>query len=90
MRSFFKSAVRLVCGMALAGLAAPAAAQVSITALGTPVSENFDTLASSGTSSTVPTGLGVQRSRFEREHDLYRRHRSRHGGHLQLRRSRQR
>ncbi len=34
----------------------PSAAQVGIPALGTPVSENFDTLASTGTSSAVPSG----------------------------------
>ncbi len=33
-----------------------AAAQVSITNVGTPYTENFSTLASSGTSSTLPTG----------------------------------
>lgn len=43
---------------ALIALAAalPARAQVSITTQGAPVTENFDTLASTGTSSTVPPG----------------------------------
>ena len=36
--------------------APPLAAQVSIPALGTPVTENFDALAASGTSSAVPAG----------------------------------
>jgi uncharacterized protein len=36
--------------------AMPAAAQVSVTALGSPVGEDFDTLASSGTSSALPPG----------------------------------
>ncbi len=42
--------------LALAALTWPAGAQVSIPALGTPVTENFDTLASAGTSSSVPAG----------------------------------
>jgi len=36
--------------------ATPGWAQVSITTLGTPVTENFDTLANTGTSSLMPTG----------------------------------
>ncbi len=36
--------------------AVPASAQVSIPATNTPVSESFDTLATSGTSSALPTG----------------------------------
>jgi hypothetical protein len=40
----------------LGSTAVPASAQVSLPALGVPVSENFDTLASSGTSSAVPAG----------------------------------
>lgn len=48
-----------LCGLLAAVLfACPAAlwAQVSITALSTPVSENFDSLANTGTSSVLPTG----------------------------------
>ncbi len=40
----------------LAFAAAPARAQVSITSFGTALPENFNTLASSGTSSVVPAG----------------------------------
>lgn len=44
-------------GAALALLAAsPARAQVSIPGFGTPVTENFDTLANTGTSSLMPAG----------------------------------
>ncbi|HLA78868.1 MAG TPA: endonuclease/exonuclease/phosphatase family protein [Vicinamibacteria bacterium] len=43
-------------GAFLCLLAGPALAQVSITSLGTPVTENFDTLANTGTSSALPTG----------------------------------
>ncbi len=50
-----RSLTALALGAALA-LTLPASAQVSIPALGTPVSENFDSLASAGTSSAVPTG----------------------------------
>ena len=45
--------VVLLCALAAA---ASASAQVSITTLGSASTENFDTLASAGTSSTVPTG----------------------------------
>ncbi len=44
-----------VCSLALVA-ALPAAAQVSIPAVNVPVAQDFDTLATSGTSSTVPTG----------------------------------
>ena len=37
-------------------LATPASAQVSLTTAGTPYTQDFNSLASSGTSSTVPTG----------------------------------
>ncbi len=54
----FLRLVRLVpLGATLVFFAAsPALAQVSITTLGTPVTENFDTLANTGTSSAMPTG----------------------------------
>jgi predicted extracellular nuclease len=45
----------LVGALATIG-AQPALAQVSLTTLGTPYTQNFDTLASSATGSTVPTG----------------------------------
>lgn len=45
------AAVRMI---ALLVLSAPALAQVDLT--GTPVSQNFDTLANTGTSGTLPTG----------------------------------
>jgi hypothetical protein len=41
---------------ALAGLVSPASAQLGIPSFGVPVTEDFNTLASSGTSSTLPTG----------------------------------
>jgi hypothetical protein len=40
----------------LAALAAPAGAQLGIPSFGVPVTENFNTLANSGTSSVLPTG----------------------------------
>lgn len=52
---FPRSLSALVAAICLVG--APLAhAQVSLTAVGTPVVQNFDGLAASGTSSTVPTG----------------------------------
>ena len=45
----------LVAALVVCLVAASVAhAQVSVPATGTPVTENFDTLASAGTSSTVP------------------------------------
>jgi predicted extracellular nuclease len=43
-------------------LTGAAHAQISITALNTPVTQNFDTLASAGTSSTVPAGWAFAES----------------------------
>ena len=43
-------------GLLLLALAGPARAQVSIPALDSPVSQDFNTLAMTGTSSTLPTG----------------------------------
>lgn len=52
---FLRSLCALVAGFCLAG--APSAfAQVSLTTVGTPVLQDFNTLAATGTSSTVPTG----------------------------------
>ena len=46
--------IALLLGVMLA--AGPAAGQVSIPTLGVPLTENFDTLANTGTSSSTPTG----------------------------------
>jgi predicted extracellular nuclease len=55
--------VRLIPLVAVLALAAgPALAQVGIPSLGTPVTENFDTLASSGTSSVMPPGWAFSES----------------------------
>ncbi len=43
----------------LALVSLPAAAQVSIPSAGSPVTQNFDTLANTGTSSTLPTGWAL-------------------------------
>jgi hypothetical protein len=59
----FRSSRAALAALALlAPGALPAAAQVSIPSLGVPVSENFDTLASSGTSSTLPAGWAFAES----------------------------
>lgn len=54
----FELAGRLTLA-ALALHALPAAAQVSIPTSGVPVTQNFDTLANSGTSSTLPAGWAL-------------------------------
>src|SRR5438445_7100333 len=45
-----------VIAILLLAAAALRASAISITTFGTPLTENFNTLASSGTSSTVPAG----------------------------------
>jgi hypothetical protein len=46
----------VIIALSIGGFVNAAMAQVSITSLGTPVLENFNTLASTGTSSSVPVG----------------------------------
>src|SRR5205809_7117268 len=45
-----------IIAILLLAAAALRASAISITTFGTPLTENFDTLTSSGTSSTVPAG----------------------------------
>ena len=54
--SLGRSSSAFAVAAALAWLATPASAQVSIPAPGVPVTESFDTLAFTGTSSVVPAG----------------------------------
>ena len=54
--SLGRSSSAFAVAAALAWLATPASAQVSIPAPGVPVTENFNTLASTGTSWVVPAG----------------------------------
>jgi hypothetical protein len=54
--------VRTGVALALFLAAGPASAQVSISALGTPVSQNFNTLATAGNSGVVPPGWGFNES----------------------------
>ena len=46
----------LAAAAMLSGLVGPAAAQIGIPSFGVPVTEDFNTLAGSGTSSTLPAG----------------------------------
>lgn len=59
IRTLFVSFAALGLVFALAG---GAAAQISIPAFGSPLTENFNTLASSGTSSTTPAGWAFSES----------------------------
>ena len=52
----------LSVGLALLLASVPALSQVPLAALNTPVTENFDSLANSGTSSALPTGWALSES----------------------------
>jgi predicted extracellular nuclease len=57
----FASPIVVLCLLSL-GVSASTSPPVAITSLGTPVNEDFNTLASTGTSSTTPAGWGFVES----------------------------
>ena len=57
---------------------AAAPAEPAPISLGVAYTQNFDSLASSGTSSVAPDWLGLRRDEHEREHHLHGRNRFRH------------
>src|SRR5437764_4929258 len=61
-RVLISAGLLLILALVISIVRTSAAGSISLTALGTAYTQNFDTLANSGTSSTVPTGWAFSES----------------------------